>query len=308
MRPDPKIDEVLAGMLMAPGPPAHEIPIEQARVNHRMETAALCGAGPPVAEVRDLALPGAGGDIPVRVYRPEGEGPLPIVVWLHGGGWALGSIETYDAPVRALAVAAGAVVVSVEYRLAPEHRFPAAVEDSVAAVRWAAERAATLGGDGTRVAVAGDSAGGNLAAVVARRLRGELDLRLQVLIYPVTDGGVNTASFREFGDRYGLTAAGMRRFWELYLDGADSGHPDASPLRDPDLSGVAPAFVLTAEHDVLRDEGEAYAAALQAAGVPVTLERWPGTIHGFVRWLAATDVAGAAIERVGGALRTALAR
>src|SRR4051812_5496760 len=145
-------------MLAAPGPPAHEIPIEQARVNHRMETAALCGTGPDVAEVRDLAVPSAGGEIPVRVYRPEGDGPLPIVVWLHGGGWALGSIDTYDAPVRALAGAAGAIVVSVEYRLAPEHRFPAAVQDSLAAVRWAAARAEELGGDPQRIAVAGDSA------------------------------------------------------------------------------------------------------------------------------------------------------
>jgi acetyl esterase len=261
-----------------------------------------------VAEVSDRAIPSAGGEIPVRVYRPGGDGPLPIVVWLHGGGWAMGSIETYDAPVRALANAAAAIVVSVEYRLAPEHRFPAAVEDSLAAVRWAASCAAELGGDPARLAVAGDSAGGNLAAVVARRLRGELDLRLQVLVYPVTDGGVNTPSYREFAYRYGLTAAGMRRFWELYLDGSDSSDPDASPLRAGDLSGVAPAFVLTAEHDVLRDEGEAYAAALEAAGVPVTLTRWPGTIHGFVRWMAATDVAGEAIAEVGARLRAALTR
>src|SRR3954454_2801093 len=131
-------------MLAAPGPPAHEIPIEEARINHLMETERLCGAGPAVADVRDLTVPGPGGDIPVRVYMPDAAGPLPIVVWLHGGGWAMGSIETYDAPVRALAVAAGAIVVSVEYRLAPEHRFPAAVDDSLAAVRWAAATGAEL--------------------------------------------------------------------------------------------------------------------------------------------------------------------
>jgi acetyl esterase len=305
---DPKIEEVLAGMLAAPGPPAHEIPIEQARVNHQMETEALCGDGPPVAAVRDLAIPGPGGEIPLRAYTPEGAGESPpVVVFLHGGGWALGSIATYDAPVRALANASGAVVVSVEYRLAPEHRFPAAVDDSLAAVRWAAAESGQLGADPSRVAVAGDSAGGNLAAVCARRLRGELELRLQALIYPVADGGVNTPSYREFGDRYGLTAAGMRRFWELYLDGADSSHPDASPLRDPDLSGVAPAYVLTADHDVLRDEGEAYAKRVRDAGVDVELRRWPGTIHGFFRWLAATDVAGEAIAETGEHLRRALA-
>jgi acetyl esterase/lipase len=304
---DPKVEAVLAGMLAAPGPPSHEIPVAQARVNHRMETEVLCGEGPPVAEVRDLAVSGPGGEIPVRVYRPEGDGPLPLVVFLHGGGWALGSIDTYEAPVRALANASGAIVASVEYRLAPEHHFPAAVDDCLAAVRWAAATGADFGADPSRLAVAGDSAGGNLATVCARRLRGELDLRLQVLIYPVADGGVNTPSFREFGERFGLTAAGMRRFWELYLDGADSSDPDASPMRAPDLTGVAPAYVLTADHDVLRDEGEAYARALRDAGVDVTLERWPGTIHGFVRWLAATDIAGEAIAEVGARLRAALA-
>jgi acetyl esterase len=305
---DPKIEKVLAGMLVAPGPPSHEIPIEQARINHRMETEALCGEGPPVADVRDLTVPGPGGEIPVRVCRPEGDGPLPLVVFLHGGGWALGSIDTYDALARALADASGAIVASVEYRLAPESHFPAAVDDCLAAVRWAAATGAELGADPSRLAIAGDSAGGNLAAVCARRLRGELDLRLQVLIYPAADGGVNTPSFREFGERFGLTAAGMRRFWELYLDGADSSDPDASPMRDGDLSGLPPAYVLTADHDVLRDEGEAYAHAMRDAGVEVELVRWPGTIHGFVRWLAATDIAGEAIGAIGARLRAALAQ
>jgi acetyl esterase len=303
---DPKIEAVLAGMLAAPGPPAHEIPIAQVRVNHQMETAQLCGSGPELAAIRDVAIPGPGGNIPLRAYRPEGDGPLPLVVWLHGGGWAVGSIETYDAPARALAAAAGAIVVSVDYRLAPEHRFPAAVEDSLAATRWVAANGASLGGDPARLAVAGDSAGGNLAAVVARRLRGEIDLRMQGLIYPVCDGGVNTPSYGEFGERFGLTAALMRHYWELYLDGSDSSDPDASPLRDRELAGVAPAYVLTADHDVLRDEGEAYAAALERAGVPVTLRRWPGTIHGFFRWLAATDVAQEAVDDLGAALRDAL--
>jgi acetyl esterase len=303
---DPQIDGVLAGMLAAPGPLPHEMPIEQARVNHRMEAERLCGTGPELAEVRDLTATGPAGPIPVRVYRPEAPGPLPVVVWLHGGGWAMGSIETYDAAVRTLAKSAGAIVVGVDYRLAPEHRFPAALDDSLAAVRWAAASAAELGGDGARVAVAGDSAGGNLAAVVARRLRGEIDLRLQALIYPVCDAGLNTPSYAEFGENFGLTAAGMERFWRLYLDGGDGGDPDASPLRDTDLSGAAPAYVLVADHDVLRDEALAYAAALERAGVPVTVRTFEGTIHGFFRWLAATDLAASAIEEVGAALRAAL--
>jgi acetyl esterase len=156
------------------------------------------------------------------------------------------------------------------------------------------------------VAVAGDSAGGNLAAVVARRLRGEVDLRLQGLVYPVTDSGVNTASFRAFADRFGLTAATMRRFWDVYLDGVDGRDPDASPLRAEDLAGVAPAWVLTADHDVLRDEGEAYAAALERAGVAVELRRWPGTIHGFIRWQAAAAVSREAADTLAAALRDAL--
>jgi acetyl esterase len=302
---DPQIDRVLAGMLAAPGPLPHELPIPQARINHRLETERLVGPGPELVEVRDLAVPGPAADIPVRVYRPEAPGPLPILVWLHGGGWAMGSIDTYDAPVRALARAAGALVVSVDYRLAPEHPFPAAVDDSLAAVRWTAAHAGELGGDAARVAVAGDSAGGNLAAVVARRLRGELDLRLQALIYPVCDAGLDTSSYAEFGERWGLTAAGMERFWRLYLDGADGADPDASPLRDADLAGAAPAYVLIADHDVLRDEALAYAAALEQAGVPVTVRTFEGTIHGFFRWTAATEVAGRAIDEVGAALREA---
>jgi acetyl esterase len=302
---DPQIDKVLAGMLAAPGPLAHELPIEQARVNHGVETERLVGPGPELAEVRDLMVPGPGGGIPVRVYRPEAPGALPILVWLHGGGWAIGSLATSDAPARLLAEAASAVVVSVDYRLAPEHPFPAALDDSLAAVRWVAAHADELGGDATRIAVGGDSAGGNLAAVVARRLRGTLDLRLQALIYPVCDAGLDTASYAEFGERFGLTAAGMERFWRLYVDGADPTDPDASPLRATDLAGVAPAYVVIADHDVLRDEGLAYAAALEQAGVPVTVRTFEGTIHGFFRWTAATEVAGRAIEAVGAALREA---
>jgi acetyl esterase len=304
---DPKIQSVLDGKLAAPGPPAHELPVEQQRAGHVQETAQLCGEGPAVAEVREIAVPGPAGDVPVRAYRPEGDGALPIVVWLHGGGWVVGSVDTAGAPARALAVSAGALVLSVDYRLAPEHPFPAGLEDSMAAVRWAAAHGDELGGDSARIAVAGDSAGGNLAAVVARRLRGELALRLQGLVYPVCDAALDTGSYAEFGERFGLTAAGMARFWELYLDGADGADPDASPLRDADLSGVAPAYVLTASHDVLRDEGEAYAAALERAGVPVQLDRRPGTIHGFIRWLEATDVAQEGIDALSRALRRAFA-
>jgi acetyl esterase len=299
----PEIQAVLDEMNAAPGPPAHELAVAEARAAHSAEAGRLCGDGEPVAEVRDVSADG----VPVRIFRPEGEGPLPIVVYLHGGGWMMGTLDSYDSLLRALANASGALVAAVDYRLAPEHRYPTALEDSLAAIRWSVAHAGELGGDGERLALAGDSAGGNLAAVAARRLRGELPVGLQVLVYPVTDAVFDTASYRTYDAGHGLSGASMQRFWRFYLDGADPAHPDASPLRSADLAGVAPAFVLTAEEDVLRDEGEAYAAALSDAGVPTELVCWPGTIHGFIRWLAVTLAARDAIDAVGGRLRRALA-
>ena len=289
------------------GPPPHEVPVDQARAGHEAETAHLSGPGEPVAEVRDLEIPSPAGSIPARLYRPEGDGPLPLVIYLHGGGWMLGSIDSFDTVLRALANASGAMVLSVGYRLAPEAPFPAGLEDATCAVRWAAAEAASLGADPGRLAIAGDSAGGNLATVAAKRLRGEVDLRVQVLIYPVTDAGCNTASYREFGERHGLTAASMQRFWNLYLDGADGLQEDASPLRSADLEGSPPAFVLTAGFDPLRDEAEAYCEALREAGVEAECRRYAGAIHGFWRWLAVTKLSRAAVDEVAGALRARLA-
>jgi acetyl esterase/lipase len=294
-------------MLALGGTPAHEVPVDQARAGHEAETEHLSGPGEPVAEVRDLEIGAPGGPIPIRVYRPEADGPLPVVAYFHGGGWMLGSIESFDTVVRALANAAGVIVASVGYRLAPEAPFPAGLDDSICALRWAAAEARTLGADPERLAIAGDSAGGNLATVVARRLRDDVPLRAQVLIYPVTDAGCNTASYREFGERHGLTASSMQRFWNLYLDGAEGLQPDASPLRADDLAGLPPAFVLTAGFDVLRDEAEAYVEALRDAGVEVRHSRYAGAIHGFWRWLAVTKLARAAVDEVAGELRARLA-
>jgi acetyl esterase len=294
-------------MLAIDGPPAHEMPVDQARAGHEAETVRMSGPGEPVAEVRDLEIPSPSGAIPARLYRPAGGGPLPLVVYLHGGGWMLGSIESFDTVVRALANASGAIVLSVGYRLAPEARFPAGLDDALCAVRWAAAGAEELGADPQRLAIAGDSAGGNLATVAARRLRDEVPLRMQVLIYPVTDAGCNTASYREFGERHGLTAASMQRFWNLYLDGADGLQPDASPLRAEDLAGSPPAFVLTAGFDPLRDEAEAYCEALRAAGVEAECTRYDGAIHGFWRWLARTQLSRRAVDEVARALRARLA-
>jgi acetyl esterase len=304
----PDIERLLDGMLALQTTPPHEVPVDQARAGHEAETKQMSGPGEPVAEVRDIEIEGPGGAVPVRVYRPESKDvPLPLVVYLHGGGWTIGSVESFDTVVRALTNASNAILASVDYRLAPEHPFPAGLDDALAATRALHARAPELGADPDRVAIAGDSAGGNLATVVARKLRGEIPLRLQALIYPVTDAGCNTPSFREFGERRGLTAASMQRYWNLYLDGADGLQPDASPLRAQDLAGSPPAFVLTADHDPLRDEGEAYAHALQRAGVPVEAHRADGTIHGFWRWLAATSLSRKAVDDVAAALRTALA-
>jgi acetyl esterase len=306
---DHEIQPIVDLLNAAPGPPAHEIPVSQARAGHDRETEVMSGPGEEVAEVRDIAVPGPGGQIPVRVFRPAGEGPLPLVAYAHGGGWALGSLDGFDPLCRALANDAGAVVASIGYRLAPEHSFPAGLDDVRAAVRWLAANARELGGDADRVAIAGDSAGGNLATVTARRLRDEGGpaLRFQALVYPVCDSALNTPSYRESADGFGLTAASMKRFWELYLDGADGRDPDASPLQAPDLSGLPAAFVLTVRDDVLRDEGEAYARALEAAGVPVTLRRYDGAVHGFFRWLGKTQLSRRAVAEVGAALREGLA-
>jgi acetyl esterase len=283
------------------GPPAHEVPINQARAAHVAESALLGGEAEPVAEVREITVSGPGGEIPVRLLIPEE--PEGVIGYLHGGGWIMGTLDSFHTSLSALANASGAIVAAVDYRLAPEHRFPAAVEDALAALRWLAAEF-----DDTWLAVAGDSAGGNLAAVAARRLRNEVPLRLQALIYPATDARLNRPSHREFGTGYGLTTAQLRRCWNDYLGGAEGAHPDASPLRADDLAGVAPAFILTAEADVLRDEGEAYAAALRDAGVPVELVRMPGVIHGFFRWLATTPAAREAIEAIAGALQRARER
>jgi acetyl esterase len=306
---DPEIQAVVDAMNAGSGPPAHLVPVEQARATHDLETAELSGPGEEVAEVRDVSVPGPGGDIGVRVFRPAGDGPLPLVAYLHGGGWVMGSLHGFEPLCRALANASGAVVASIDYRLAPEHPFPAAPDDALAALRWLAAHAAELGADAGRMAIAGDSAGGNLAAVTARRLRDQRGpaLRLQALVYPVCDSALNTPSYREFEARFGLTALSMKRFWELYLDGSDGRHPDASPLQADDLTGLPPAFVLTVGADVLRDEGEAYAHALEAAGVPVTLRRYDGAVHGFFRWLARSRLSREAVTEVGGALKAGLA-
>jgi acetyl esterase len=249
--------------------------------------------------------------MPVRLYTPPGRGPFPVLVYFHGGGWVIGNIAAYDPTCRALTNAAGCVVVSVEYRLAPEHKFPAAPEDCYAALQWVATNAAAINGEPARLAIGGDSAGGNLTAVVAQmaRDRGGPPLVYQVLVYPVTDYNYNTASYRENADGYLLTRDAMGWFWNHYLRSqADGSNPLASPLRAPNLRGLPPALVLTAEFDPLRDEGEAYAARLQETGVPVTLKRYDGMIHGFFSLGTVLDQGKQAMADAAAALRGAFAR
>jgi acetyl esterase len=262
----------------------------------------------PVASVSDRSIRGPGGPLGLRIYRPAA-GPRPALVYFHGGGFVIGSLETHDGTCRALANASGCTIVSVDYRLAPEHRFPAAPEDCYAALRFAAEAGAEIGVDPSRLAVGGDSAGGNLAAVtalLARDRRGP-DLAFQLLVYPVTDARFDTPSYRENAEGYFLTAKMMRWFWDHYLEHAHQAEdPLASPLRAKDLAGLPPALVLTAGYDPLRDEGEAYAARLREAGVDAELKRYPGMFHGFFSMYDALDDGRDALEQAGAALRRAL--
>jgi acetyl esterase len=305
----PEINAFLDRLAAAGRPPLHRQSVAQARAFHVADAPAQNGPPVPVAAVADRVVPGPAGEVPVRVYIPEGSAPFPIVVFFHGGGWVIGTLDTYDPLCRALAAAVPAVVVSVGYRLAPEHRWPAAVEDAYAATVWASRHAAELGGVQHRLAVAGDSAGGNLAAVVAlgARDRGGPAIAFQLLVYPVLDAAGDTASWAEYADGFYLTAAGMRWFWDHYLGGADGSAPDASPLRAAFFGGLPPALVIGASHDILRDEGEAYAARLADAGVAATASRYPGMVHGFFRWRAVTAGADAALQEAAAALRTALA-
>ena len=250
-----------------------------------MEMVKRFGPGEPVADVRDVMAPGPGGEIPIRLYTPDGKGPFGVLVFFHGGGWVVGNLETSDFYCRAVTNAARCIIASVNYRHAPEHKFPAAVDDAYAATLWIHEHAPEFNGDPARLAVGGSSAGGNLAPAVTMiaRDRGRPPIVFQALNVPVTDHNLDSASYVKNGEGFGLTRAAMRWFWDHYLQSdADGAHPYASPLRAKDLRGLPPAFVQTAEYDPLRDEGEAYARRLVEAGVKVTLKRYDSMIHMFL--------------------------
>lgn len=266
-------------------PPFEEMSVPQAR-DVSMAFRDLQGDPQAVAEVRDVLIPGPAGKLPARAYIPEEDGPFPALVYFHGGGWVIGNVEVVDKPCRALANAAGCVVVSVEYRLSPETKFPGPAEDCYAATRWVADNPGEVGAAPGRVGVGGDSAGGNLAAAVAlmARDRGGPSLGFQLLIYPVTAPAAGTpfASYQENADGYLLTRNAMEWFWEHYLATPDDArNPYAAPLHADNLEGLPPAFVVTCGFDPLRDEGDAYAERLRQAGVRVTASRYDDMIHGF---------------------------
>ena len=305
---DPQAQAYLEQCAAAPFPPMEEEYIDELR----SLTVRLEGDAEPVSKIEDRLISGseAGVEIPLRIYWPDqsaaSESPKAALVFFHGGGWVLGNLDAYDHLCHAFANAGDCVVVSVDYRLAPEHRFPAAAEDSYSATVWTAQHADELGIDPKRIAVGGDSAGGNLAAVVSLmdRDRGSSAVAYQVLIYPITDRNLETASYRENGEGYFLTKDRMAWFWDLYLnDDADASNPYAAPMQAESLAGLPPAYVMTAEFDPLLSEGDAYADRLEAAGVPVDRELYDGQIHGFVRRIDLFDRATVAINRIGQLIR-----
>jgi acetyl esterase len=283
----------------------------EARAQTAKQAALLTGPKLPLPHVEELTIPGPAGDVPARLYGPA---PSPssggLLVYYHGGGHVIGSLDTHDSACRFLATHAGVGVLAVDYRLAPEHPYPAAVDDSIAALAWASENAERLGFDPARIAVGGDSAGGNVAAVVALAAKaGEAPPpAFQLLIYPVCDYVEKRPSYETFAKGFLLTAAEMDWFRDHYLPDRDAAHEwRCSPLRAPDFSGLAPAYVLTAGFDPLRDEGEEFAAALSAAGVPTALRRHEGLLHSFVNQTALHRGAHDAMLEAAGALRLGLA-
>lgn len=291
-------------------PPFHTLSADEARRLYKDTRAVLSPPVPEVGEVRDLVAPGPAGPIPLRLYRglaTAAGAPLPVLVYFHGGGWTIGDLDTHDIICRTLANNARCAVIAADYRMGPEHRFPAAVEDCSAVTRWVAQQAAGLAVDAARIAVGGDSAGGNLATVVAITLRdtGGPPLVFQALVYPATDQRLDSASHAEFGEGYLLTRNNMLWFRDNYLTPGDYDDWRASPIRAADLSRLPPAHIITAGYDPLVDEGCAYSDRLVAAGVPVLYECFEGMAHGFLTMGGVVAAANHALYRLGQSLTQA---
>src|SRR6516162_4148051 len=289
----PQIVQALEAMARAGLRPIEELTPAEARAQLEATAGARDAEPLPVAKVEERQIPGPEAEIRLRFYWPDLLPPAPAILYYHGGGHVIGSLDTHDLVARNLCAGVGALVASVDYRMGPEHKFPAAVDDSFAALRWVHANAAELGADPGRIGVHGDSAGANLAAVVALLARdaGSPSLRLQSLVYPVADYGMAGASYKKYAQGYGLlTRESMVWFRNHYLRRPDEAEDwRASPINAASFSGVAPAIVITAECDVLHDDGERYAAALRGAGVPVEYKEYPGMIHGFFGMMPAVD-------------------
>jgi acetyl esterase len=289
---DPDIQRLLDTIFDTPsGPPSPDI--GELRAAAEEAPRRLGGAHEELASVRDVSAPGSAGSVALRVYKPEGDGPFPLLLYAHGGGWVTGSLDSHDKLCRILAKRLPAVVAAVGYRCAPEHVYPAALDDVDAAWGWVRKHAATLGADGARFGVAGDSSGGNLAAALTLRLRaaGDAQPDLQLLLYPALDSTCSRASYRNFSIGYNLSAAQMAWYWDVYRAGSAQDAPELSPLAAASLAGLAPAVIAVAENDVLRDDAIDYARRLADDGVVVRVVRCDGMIHGFLRWTGAVPAA-----------------
>lgn len=307
---DPQAKAFLDMNEAAGAPPTSSMTPEENR-ERTADLGKLAGIPKEIAKIENRMIPVDGGEIGVRLYTPNGLGPFPVFVYFHGGGWVIGNLETVDTLCQNIAHESECLVISVDYRLAPEHKFPVPVEDCYAAVEWAAQHASSLNGDGTKLAIGGDSAGGNLAAVVAQQAkqRGGPPISFQALIYPATQLGGETESYRENGEGYFLTADSMQWFFRQYLnDEEERKSLLASPLLNEDLAGLPPALVITAEFDPLRDEGAMYADKLRQAGVPVEYTCYEGMIHGFFWMAGMMDKGAQAVSQVSSSLRSVFQR
>jgi acetyl esterase len=304
---DPEVQAALDGAAAAGLPAIEELTPVEARAASAARFADL-PPGPDLPSVEDMTVAGPAGAVPVRLYTPDGKKPFPVIVYFHGGGWVIGDLDTAaDAWARSLAAETGAVVVSVDYRLAPEHPYPAGLDDCYAVTEWVAEHGEEIGVDGGQLAVAGDSAGANLAAVVALRARdrGGPRISFQLLGCPVTDHDFETGSYRDCGEGFFVERTTMEWFWDHYVSNVSGrDDPEVSPLRVDSLAGLPSALVITAEYDPLRDEGDAYAARLREAGVTVAHHRYDGMIHCFyvMPFTRSKDALAAAAQVVRGAL------
>jgi acetyl esterase len=305
---DPQVKVLLDQMAAANQPAFHsQSPVDARKAMEAMLN--VLGPGPEVHKVEDRKIPGPVSEIPIRIYTPAGK-PNGILVYFHGGGWVVGDLASHDYVCRVFATETGCTVVAIDYRLAPEHKFPAGPDDCYAATQWVAKNAGSLGSDADHIAVGGDSAGGNLAAVVSlmARDRGGPRIRHQMLIYPVTDAAMDTPSYKEFtADGFVLSKLDMEWFWNYYIPNPkDRASPYASPMRAKDLKNLPPAHIITASHDPLRDEGEVFAELLKEAGNRVKVKRYEGVVHGFVSLQAAIDQGKTATRELAEELKASL--